>query len=81
MSNRLDSTGPSLSRFSPPPEPEEFEPLITAEEAAQLMKVPITWIYRHVHGPDALPHFRLGRYVRFRESELVTWIERRARKR
>ena len=63
----------------PPPTP-ELEPLITAEEAAELLKVPVSWIYQHarpsVAAKHRLPYLKIGRYTRFRESQLRAWQDR-----
>ncbi len=50
--------------------------LLTAAEAAELLAVPRTWIYRSVRLRNGLPFLRIGRYLRFEESQLRCWIER-----
>lgn len=40
--------------------------LLNAEEIAQILRVPKSWIYSHLH---ELPANRLGRYVRFRRGQ------------
>jgi excisionase family DNA binding protein len=37
--------------------------LLTAEEAAAILRVPRSWVYSHL---NLLPVVRMGRYVRFR---------------
>jgi excisionase family DNA binding protein len=46
--------------------------LLTAEEVAQILRVPRSWVYGHL---NELPVIRLGRYVRFRHSEIVRFLE------
>lgn len=53
--------------------------LLTAGEVADLMRVTQAWIYAQTR-QDAIPHLRLGRYVRYRRSAIKQWmaqIERR----
>lgn len=42
-------------------------PIRTVPEAAQYLRVPNSWIYTHL---DQIPHFRVGKYVRFRQADL-----------
>ena len=62
----------------PPPSSDDLEQLITPEEAAALLKVPPSWVYQHAtpHAKNRLPYLKIGRYTRFRESELRTWQDR-----
>lgn len=45
--------------------------LLTAEEVAEILRVPRSWVYSH---QDQLPTVRLGRYVRFRRSEIESFL-------
>lgn len=49
--------------------------LLDADEVAQILRVPRSWVYSHL---SELPVIRLGRYVRFRRSEIERYIEQRA---
>lgn len=51
--------------------------LLTVEEVAELIKLPVSWVYQHTRtrASDRIPGFRLGKYWRFRESDVVKWIE------
>ncbi|HLH09262.1 MAG TPA: helix-turn-helix domain-containing protein [Terriglobales bacterium] len=49
--------------------------LLNAEEVAQILRVPKSWIYSHLH---ELPAIRLGRYVRFRRCEIEHFLEERS---
>ena len=52
------------------------ERLITVKEASEILNVPRSWVYAKVESVDCdLPHFKLGRYIKFRESELLTYLE------
>jgi excisionase family DNA binding protein len=46
--------------------------LLTVEELAEILRVPKSWIYSH---QDQLPTVRLGRYVRFKRSEIESFLE------
>jgi excisionase family DNA binding protein len=48
--------------------------LLTADEVAQILRVPRSWVYSHL---SDLPVIRLGRYVRFRRSEINSFLEKR----
>jgi excisionase family DNA binding protein len=52
--------------------------LLTVEEAAALLRVPVSWVYGRTRrrSADRLPGIRLGKYWRFREADLEAWIER-----
>jgi excisionase family DNA binding protein len=52
--------------------------LLTANQAAELLNVPATWILAEARA-DRIPHVRLGRYVRFDAEELEQWWRERAR--
>lgn len=47
-------------------------PLIDAKAAAALLGVPASWLLAEAR-KDAVPHIRLGRYVRFDAAELLDW--------
>lgn len=53
-------------------------PLIDAKAAGELLGVPHTWLLREARR-DAVPHVRLGRYVRFDADQLLAWARNRAR--
>jgi excisionase family DNA binding protein len=52
--------------------------LLTVEEVAELLKVPVSWVYDRTRsrGVNRIPGFRLGKYWRFQESEVLAWLER-----
>jgi excisionase family DNA binding protein len=52
--------------------------LLTVEDVAELLRVPVSWVYERtrLRGVDRLPGFRLGKYWRFRETEIISWLER-----
>lgn len=60
----------------------ETDRLLTVREVAELLKVPASWVYEHTRRrtPDRLPHLRLGKYLRFRESDLLDWLNHQGEK-
>ena len=48
--------------------------LMDADELAKILRVPRSWVYSHL---QELPVIRLGRYVRFRRSEVERFLEER----
>jgi excisionase family DNA binding protein len=60
------------------PASELKQTLFTIEDVAELLKVPVSWVYGHTRGRsvDRIPGFRLGKYWRFREADVLAWLER-----
>lgn len=50
------------------------EPLLTAEEVAERLAVPVSWV-RSSTRDGAIPHVRLGRYVRYDWADVAAWRE------
>ena len=51
------------------------ENLITVEEMAAKLTVPARWIYQRTRlGQKAIPHVRVGKYVRFNPDEVVAFF-------
>lgn len=50
---------------------------ITIEEVAEILKVSVSWVYERTRrrSADRIPGFRLGKYWRFRETDVLAWIE------
>ncbi len=55
-----------------------FEKLLTVEDVAELLHVPPSWVYERTRqrSSNRLPGFRLGKYWRFRLTDLLQWLER-----
>jgi len=51
--------------------------LLTVTEVAELLQVPASWVYDRTRsrGLNRIPGFRLGKYWRFQESEVLAWLE------
>ncbi len=56
-----------------------IEHLLTPEEAAEILRVKVSWLYQHTRRrtQDRIPFVKIGRYLRFREQDLVAYIESR----
>jgi excisionase family DNA binding protein len=54
------------------------EQLITVKELGEKLKVPHSFIYSRTRqkGPDTIPMIRVGKYCRFRLSEVLAWLEK-----
>ena len=53
------------------------EELLTVSDVAGALKVPVSWVYERTRlsGADQIPHFKLGKYLRFRWSAIQEWLE------
>jgi excisionase family DNA binding protein len=64
--------------------PEPPAALLTPQQLAQRMAVPVSWIREktrqraRVRDDDPLPVVRLGKYVRFRWSDVEAWLQRQS---
>ena len=52
--------------------------LLTVAEVAALLKLPVSWVYERTRrsGLERIPHFKLGKYLRFSEREVLQWVEK-----
>lgn len=50
--------------------------LLTIDELAKILKVHKSWIYAKTRqtGPEAIPKFKVGKYIRFVESDVMDWL-------
>lgn len=57
-----------------------MEELLTPKELAERLNVPLSWIYDRTRegGPERIPHYKLGRYLRFAESEVLDYLRLRS---
>jgi excisionase family DNA binding protein len=70
-SQKSPSSDSAIARDDVPQE------LLTVEEAAQFLKVPVSWVYEHVRSAaeDRLPVLKLGKYLRFDMRDLSEYID------
>ena len=61
-----------------PNEREQQRHLITIKELAQRLNVPVSWIYQRTRlGQTAIPHIKLGKYVRFDQAVVIAFFKNR----
>jgi len=59
--------------------------LLTPQQLAERLAVPTSWIREktreraRVRDDDPLPAIRLGKYVRFRWSDIEVWLQRQSK--
>lgn len=71
------ATAPKLAMAQPnQPVPLRPEEILTPEELAERLKVPISWLYKKTarHGPKSIPVLRCGRYLRFSWPDVCAWL-------
>ena len=51
--------------------------LLTVEELADYLGVPIATLYQWRHRGEGPPGFRVGRYIRYRRNDVEQWIRDR----
>ncbi|MCH7946475.1 MAG: helix-turn-helix domain-containing protein [candidate division Zixibacteria bacterium] len=51
--------------------------LLTLQEVSELLEVKPSTIYQWTH-QGFIPHVKLGRLLRFKEADIVNWIEKRS---
>jgi hypothetical protein len=49
--------------------------LLDARELAELLHVTPRWIRSHTGPADGIPHFRLGKFPRYRLDRVLAWLE------
>ena len=57
----------------------EVSQFLTVGDVAAMLQVPVSWVYGRMRkrSTDRLPGYRLGKYWRFREEEILAWVQRR----
>ena len=60
--------------IQPVPRPEEVPGrLIDVRELAQILNVPVSWLYERTR-KGAIPSIRVGKYVRFNPAEVMAFF-------
>jgi excisionase family DNA binding protein len=58
---------------APQPNPTPQGDLLTVAELCERLNVQPSWVYERTR-QDAIPHLKVGRYIRFRLSEVEQWL-------
>jgi excisionase family DNA binding protein len=50
--------------------------LLTVQEVADLLRVPVSWVYGHTRkrSRERIPGYRVGKYWRFSVDEVMSWL-------
>ncbi len=55
----------------------ENSEVVTPQELAAMLKVPVSWVYQRTsRGPEAIPFFKVGKYVRFHAAEVIAFLKK-----
>jgi len=54
--------------------------LLNANQIAECLGVPVSWIYDRTRAsnPNQIPHYKVGKYVRFSEEEVLEYVKTKA---
>lgn len=46
------------------------------KDIAVFLSVPVSWVYERTRrrGNERIPHFKLGKYLRFSRTEIIDWV-------
>jgi excisionase family DNA binding protein len=77
MAIGLTTKNEHLANFETPYVSPDLETLLTVHDVAQILKVPVSWVYTRTRrrSRDRIPGFRLGKYWRFEEAQVRRWLE------
>jgi len=53
-----------------------FEPLVDIQTVAKLLKVSVKTLYRWHYNKRGVPHYKIGKYLRYRLSEVEAWLKK-----
>ena len=56
---------------------ENTEKLLTTPELADKLSVPVSWCYAksRMRGPNTIPKIMCGKYIRYRISDVLRWLQ------
>ncbi|HWB89861.1 MAG TPA: helix-turn-helix domain-containing protein [Acidimicrobiia bacterium] len=57
--------------------PSSFDRILSVEELADYLEVPVKTIYTWRHRDTGPKGFRVGKYLRFRWGDVQTWVAQR----
>jgi excisionase family DNA binding protein len=72
------SPEPTVTRDPELRNPAARDRILNIVEVAKLLRVPVSWVYERARRRsfDRIPHFKLGKYLRFSEKAVLDWLER-----
>jgi excisionase family DNA binding protein len=53
--------------------------LIGIREMSEKLSVPVSWLYQRTR-TDEIPHYKIGKYVRFDVEQVMEWIKTKQNK-
>ena len=77
MSTNIVTKNESLVTQPAPRVSPASEALLTVHEVAELLRVPVSWVYERTRrrGIERLPHIKIGKYLRFHLHEIESYLE------
>jgi len=77
MSTNIVTKNESLATQPVPLVSPQPEALLTVHEVAELLRVPVSWVYERTRrrGMERLPHLKVGKYLRFRRVDVLGWLD------
>jgi len=54
--------------------------LLSTSEVAEILDVSVATLRWWIHNGTAPDHFKIGRHIKFRESDVLRWLEARRRR-
>jgi excisionase family DNA binding protein len=55
------------------------QPLLTIEEVADLLVVPLSTLHAWRYKGEGPPALKVGKHLRYREADVLHWLETRSR--
>ena len=54
--------------------------LLTIQDVAKMLNLPVSWVRERVRkeARDRVPGFKLGKYWRFQEQDVLAWLKQRS---
>jgi len=71
-----DILAPKMPSAKPPA---AFATLMTPNDAANVLKVSLSWLAKARMRGDGPPYIRVGRSIRYAEAALIQWMKSRQR--
>ena len=77
MPRRIDDAEPLESTLKSAREPNRSDRLLTPKEAANFLRVSDSWLAKARMQGNGPPFVKIGRSIRYRESDLLRWMRSR----